>query len=110
MRFLTLSALSIGTVLPFVEANGLPDIIYRDVAVIGGGASGAYAAVRIRDDFHKSIALIEKQETLVCLRDQLLLEPEQAHLQMHSMKLASPLRWTLLPLHPRLQTSQPLCR
>lgn len=52
--------------MPFVGAHGLPDIIYRDVAVIGGGASGAYAAVRMRDDFHKSIALIEKQEILVC--------------------------------------------
>jgi succinate dehydrogenase/fumarate reductase flavoprotein subunit len=35
--------------------------------VIGGGASGAYAAVRLRDDFNKSIALIEKQSILVSL-------------------------------------------
>jgi 2-polyprenyl-6-methoxyphenol hydroxylase-like FAD-dependent oxidoreductase len=67
MRSLSLIALSLGAALPFVDANGLPDIIYRDVAVIGGGASGAYAAVRIRDDFHKSVALIEKQNILVCL-------------------------------------------
>jgi uncharacterized NAD(P)/FAD-binding protein YdhS len=53
--------------LPLATAIGLPSIIYRDVAVIGGGASGAYAAVRLRDDFGKSIALIEKQENLVCL-------------------------------------------
>jgi flavin-dependent dehydrogenase len=33
--------------------------------VVGGGASGAYAAVRLRDDFGKSVALIEKQSILV---------------------------------------------
>lgn len=71
MRSLSLIALSLGAALPFADANGLPDIIYRDVAVIGGGASGAYAAVRIRDDFDKSVALIEKQNILVCLISQL---------------------------------------
>lgn len=65
MRSLATIAFGLSSVLPFATANGSPDIIYRDVAVIGGGASGAYAAVRIRDDFHKSIALIEKQEILV---------------------------------------------
>ncbi|KAJ5288144.1 hypothetical protein N7478_003830 [Penicillium angulare] len=35
------------------------DVIQRDIVVIGGGASGAYAAVRLCDDFNKSIALIE---------------------------------------------------
>ncbi|CAG8365407.1 unnamed protein product [Penicillium salamii] len=64
MRSLASFALAIGTILPFCAAKNLPDTIYRDVAVIGGGASGAYAAVRIRDDFHKSIALIEKQDIL----------------------------------------------
>ncbi|KAK4236379.1 beta-cyclopiazonate dehydrogenase [Achaetomium macrosporum] len=37
-----------------------PEIITRDVAIIGGGASGSYAAVRIRDDYKKSIVLVEK--------------------------------------------------
>lgn len=36
-----------------------------DVAVVGGGASGAYAAVRLKEDFNQSIVLIEKQEKLV---------------------------------------------
>ncbi|KAJ5788253.1 hypothetical protein N7457_003243 [Penicillium paradoxum] len=57
-------ALGLCSVLPLVSATTLPDIIYRDVVVIGGGASGAYAAVRMRDDFGKSIALIEKEENL----------------------------------------------
>ncbi|CAI7613863.1 hypothetical protein N7533_013303 [Penicillium manginii] len=64
MRSFSFIALILGAVLPFVDANGLPEVIYRDVAVIGGGASGAYAAVRMRDDMNKSIALIEKQNIL----------------------------------------------
>lgn len=67
MRSLSFITLSLGAVLSFVDASSLPEIIYRDVAVIGGGASGAYAAVRMRDDFNKSIALIEKQNILVCV-------------------------------------------
>jgi len=39
------------------------DIIERDVCVIGGGASGTYAAVRLRQN-GKSVALIEKEDRL----------------------------------------------
>lgn len=39
-------------------------IIHRDVAIVGGGASGAYAAVRLKEDFGKSIVLIEKAPKL----------------------------------------------
>ncbi|EFX04245.1 FAD-dependent pyridine nucleotide-disulfide oxidoreductase [Grosmannia clavigera kw1407] len=31
-----------------------------DVAIIGGGASGSYAAVRLREDFNKTVLVIEK--------------------------------------------------
>lgn len=64
---LSLSSIIVGLggILPFTIASSIPDFIYRDVVVIGGGASGAYAAVRLRDDFDKSIALIEKQSILV---------------------------------------------
>lgn len=41
-------------------------IIYKDVVILGGGASGAHAAVRLREDFNKSIVLVEKQNNLVC--------------------------------------------
>ena len=50
-----------------MAAAAAPRILFKDVAIVGGGASGAYAAVRLRDDYGKSIALIEKQSILVCL-------------------------------------------
>jgi ribulose 1,5-bisphosphate synthetase/thiazole synthase len=50
-----------------VAANWLPEIITRDVAIIGGGASGAYAAVRLKEDLNKSIVLVEKANGLVCI-------------------------------------------
>ncbi|KAJ5157424.1 uncharacterized protein N7482_008524 [Penicillium canariense] len=56
--------LSVGAALPLATANALSGALHRDVVVIGGGAAGAYAAVRLRDDFNKSIALIEKQDIL----------------------------------------------
>jgi len=39
--------------------------IHRDVAIIGGGASGAYSAVRLREDFGLSVVLVEKEAFLV---------------------------------------------
>ncbi|KAI2618911.1 amine oxidase, flavin-containing superfamily [Hypoxylon sp. NC1633] len=39
------------------------DIIVRDVAIIGGGSSGTYTAVRVRDH-GKSVVVIEKKDTL----------------------------------------------
>ncbi|KAK0652509.1 hypothetical protein B0T16DRAFT_387761 [Cercophora newfieldiana] len=35
-----------------------------DVAIVGGGAGGAYAAVRLKEDYNKSIVLIEKEKEL----------------------------------------------
>jgi len=42
-----------------------PRTIYKDVAILGGGASGAHAAVRLREDFNKSIIIVEAQYNLV---------------------------------------------
>ncbi|KAF2475225.1 FAD/NAD(P)-binding domain-containing protein [Lindgomyces ingoldianus] len=39
-------------------------IINEDVAVLGGGASGTYAAVRLREDFNTSIVVIEQKARL----------------------------------------------
>lgn len=44
------------------------DIVEKDVVIVGGGASGAYAAFRFREDYGKSIALIEKESILVSTR------------------------------------------
>lgn len=41
--------------------------VTRDVVVIGGGASGAHAAVWLRDA-GKSVVLVEKADQLVSLR------------------------------------------
>ncbi|CAP65549.1 uncharacterized protein PODANS_6_10420 [Podospora anserina S mat+] len=40
------------------------DIIYKDVAIIGGGASGAHAAVRLRQDYNKSVVVVEREPIL----------------------------------------------
>jgi hypothetical protein len=42
-----------------------PRTIYKDVALLGGGASGSHTAVRLREDFNKSIIIVEKQDNLV---------------------------------------------
>src|SRR3569833_945277 len=44
--------------------NSGQDVIQRDVVIFGGGASGSHAAVRLREDFKKSVILVEKQSIL----------------------------------------------
>ncbi|KAK1977203.1 FAD dependent oxidoreductase [Colletotrichum cereale] len=39
------------------------DIIQRDILVVGGGATGTYAAVRLRDQ-NKTVAVVERAENL----------------------------------------------
>lgn len=38
--------------------------IVRDVAIIGGGATGTYAGVRLREDYKKSVVIIEREDHL----------------------------------------------
>lgn len=62
---LTEILLSLIAAAPLAIAAEPPEFLFKDVVIVGGGASGSYAAVRLRDDFGKSIALIEKEEILV---------------------------------------------
>jgi ribulose 1,5-bisphosphate synthetase/thiazole synthase len=48
-----------------VDVSKYTNVIHRDVAIIGGGASGAHAAVRLREDFKKSVVVVERQGILV---------------------------------------------
>lgn len=63
-----LSALCLATAL-FLSDDALGDgscsTLNVDVAVVGGGASGAYAAVRLKEDYNKTVVLIEKEKRLV---------------------------------------------
>lgn len=46
------------------SSDPVDEVITRDVVIVGGGASGAHAAVRLRD-MGKSIVLVEKRDKLV---------------------------------------------
>ncbi|WQF82896.1 Putative FAD/NAD(P)-binding domain superfamily [Colletotrichum destructivum] len=52
--------------LPFVVSVVIPDsaatkIVHKDVVILGGGASGSHAAIRLREDYNKTIIVVEKQ-------------------------------------------------
>ncbi|KAJ5584787.1 uncharacterized protein N7459_004587 [Penicillium hispanicum] len=50
---------------PNKEADYAPEnIIVRDVAIIGGGASGTYAAIRLQQDYNKSVLVVEQKDVL----------------------------------------------
>lgn len=60
------ASLRVATAYAIDESSFAPaDIIERDVAIIGGGASGTYAAVRLREDHNVSIVVVEKEDHLV---------------------------------------------
>jgi ribulose 1,5-bisphosphate synthetase/thiazole synthase len=66
-NFLLLLAATLVSVSSAIEESSfLPEnIITKDVVIIGGGASGTYAAVRLREDLNTSIVVIEEQDHLV---------------------------------------------
>lgn len=48
-----------------VLATPKQETIEVDVCIVGGGATGAYAAVRLREDYGKKVVVIEKENKLV---------------------------------------------
>ena len=58
-----LRSLALSTVV-IAEHYHLPTV-NTDVAILGGGASGTYAAVRLREDYGKNVLLIEIEAVLV---------------------------------------------
>lgn len=59
------SLLTAASILAMSSASPITQTISKDVVVVGGGAAGAYAAVRLREDYGKSIALVERRARLV---------------------------------------------
>jgi len=49
-----------------VSSFSAKDTIVRDVVIIGGGASGAHAAVRLQEKYGKSVIVVEQDSLLVC--------------------------------------------
>ncbi|KAF8215744.1 hypothetical protein K438DRAFT_1748656 [Mycena galopus ATCC 62051] len=48
-----------------VVATIVPDkVLKKDVIILGGGASGTYAAVRLREDYNKSVVVVEARTVL----------------------------------------------
>ncbi|CAJ2501283.1 Uu.00g041360.m01.CDS01 [Anthostomella pinea] len=47
-----------------IDASAASFIVNKDVVILGGGASGAHAAVRLREDYGKSVIVVENQAQL----------------------------------------------
>lgn len=62
LTFTTVSGVSAALDSSFFN---LFETIEKDVVIVGGGGSGAHAAVRLREDYNKSVVLIEKEPILV---------------------------------------------
>ncbi|SPO06218.1 uncharacterized protein DNG_08907 [Cephalotrichum gorgonifer] len=60
-----LRAIALSSVVSLAMAkSACAETITKNVVIIGGGASGAHAAVRLREDFDKSVIVIEKKSHL----------------------------------------------
>ena len=62
MQAVLLAALSLPCMAAAAEDHRS---LVKVVVIVGGGSSGSYAAVRLREDYGKSIALIERESILV---------------------------------------------
>ncbi|QDS73051.1 hypothetical protein FKW77_009588 [Venturia effusa] len=68
LGFLSISLSVLSTLtnaVPIEEPCDEPEYdIVRDVAIIGGGATGTYAGVRLREDYKKSVVIVERSDHL----------------------------------------------
>lgn len=64
MKYTTLVLLLCSLVNSSHAAFSEVKTIRKDVAIIGGGASGTYAAIRLKEDYKKSVIIVEKQGRL----------------------------------------------
>jgi hypothetical protein len=64
---LFLALWSIPTALAVIDISSFSpaDTITKDVVIIGGGASGAHAAYRLKEDYNKTVVVVEKDTLLV---------------------------------------------
>lgn len=61
----TSAAIGRSPLVSFDVADYAPDdVIVRDVAIVGGGASGTFAAVRLQQDLNQSVAVVEQKQVL----------------------------------------------
>ncbi|KAK4557115.1 hypothetical protein LTR86_006096 [Recurvomyces mirabilis] len=65
LSLLTLAAVVAPSTAHWYDGDFAPqDIITKDVVIIGGGSSGTYGAVRLREDYKKSVVVVEKGDRL----------------------------------------------
>lgn len=86
---LLISSLGLG-----VAAAG-PNVrtIRKDVAIIGGGASGVYAAIKLKDHYGKSVLIVEREKRLVSPRQSLFKRNEPTLTATFTMP-----GWTCVPI------------
>ncbi|KAM7184068.1 beta-cyclopiazonate dehydrogenase [Rhypophila sp. PSN 637] len=63
-KFLLASSAFLPALSALLPESIATSVVHKDVAIVGGGASGSYAAIRLKEDYGKSIVLIEKEEAL----------------------------------------------
>ncbi|KAK0629519.1 hypothetical protein B0T17DRAFT_506059 [Bombardia bombarda] len=88
---LLLTVVSLASTTPLLSEGVASHIIVKDVAITGGGASGSYAAIRLKEDLNKTIILIKKSNHL---KDY---GPTKAFFARINVSVGTPGRTSLVP-------------